>query len=133
MARRRTAELPAGAVPFDRTDEEWRELAAPAWVYEPDAAAEAYVSWALSCYGGGHDPTDPTIRRYFVEMIWTRKCVKPQYLGHASALLPAEVQLLTGDKWAKWGRPGRCRAQQLNPGADVPQWLECCRREQQRG
>ncbi len=88
MARRRTAELPAGAVPFDRTDEEWRELAAPAWVYEPDAAAEAYVSWALSCYGGGHDPTDPTIRRYFVAMIWTRKCVKPQYLGHASALLP---------------------------------------------
>jgi hypothetical protein len=97
-------------------------------VFELDAAAEAYVSWALSCYGGGHDPTDPVIRRYFVEMIWMRKCTKPQWLAHAGVLLPAEVQLFTGDKWARWGRPGRCRSQQLNPAANVPSWLECCRR-----
>lgn len=133
MARRRRIELPANVAPFDRTVEQWRALGAPAWVFDLDAASEAYFGWALSCYGGGHDSTDPAIRRYFVEMIWMQNCVKPQWLWHAGVLLPAEVRLFTGDRWARWGRPGRCRSQQLNPEADVPVWLACCRQEPRHG
>ena len=39
MARRRAAELPAGVEPFDRSPEQWRELGAPTWVFDLDAAA----------------------------------------------------------------------------------------------
>lgn len=56
MALRKTIGLPAGVQAFDRSPEQWRALDAPVWVYDLDAAAERYVSWALRGYGGGLDP-----------------------------------------------------------------------------
>jgi hypothetical protein len=128
MARRRVAELPAGAEPFDRSVQQWRELGAPTWVFELAAAAEAYVAWAQPGYGGGLEPDDVLVRRHYARK-WMAQCVKPQWLAQAGALLDAEVQLLSGDRWARWGRPGRCRSRMLAPGADVPVWLTCCRRD----
>ncbi|HET9255489.1 MAG TPA: hypothetical protein VFO16_09835 [Pseudonocardiaceae bacterium] len=128
MARRRAAELPPGAEPFHRSAEQWRELGAPVFVYDVDAAAEAYVAWAPVGYGGGKDPADELVRRYYVGMIWLPRCVKPQWLAHAGALLDVEAELLASDRWARWGRPGRCRAPMLAAEADVPEWLVCCRR-----
>lgn len=133
MALRKTIGLPAGAEPFDRSPEQWRALNAPPWLYDLDAAAEAYVSWALSGYGGGLDPTGQGIRRYYVEMLWWPRCVRPQYLASVGALLPGEAQLLAADRQARWGRPGRCRSPMLEPAASVPEWLVCCRRETRRG
>ncbi|MGB6164024.1 MAG: hypothetical protein WBF75_15920 [Pseudonocardiaceae bacterium] len=130
MARRRTLELPAGAVLFDRSPQEWRELGAPVWLGDSRAAAGLYAEWALPGFGRGMDPDDPTPRRYYVEMMWLPRCVRPQWLSHAGALSSAEAELLASDRW---GRPGRCRAPMLAPGADVPAWLVCCRRGDRRG
>jgi hypothetical protein len=134
VARRRVAELPPGAEPFNRSAQQWRELGAPPFVYDVDAAAEAYVAWALAGYGGGEDSTDELVRAYYVRLLWVPRCVKPQWLAHAGALLDAEAQLLAGDRQARWGRPGRCRSRMLDSEAvGVPAWLECCKREQRRG
>jgi hypothetical protein len=46
------------------------------------------------------------IRRYYVEMLWLKHCVRPQWLLHAGALLNFEAQLLSTDKYRRWGRPG---------------------------
>lgn len=132
MALRKTIELPAGVQPFDRTADQWRDLNAPAWVWDLNTAAEAYVAWALSAYGGGHDPTGQGIRKYYVGMIWWPKCVRPQFLEFAGALSSVEAQLL-GDRNARWGRPGRCWTRMLNPIANVPEWLVCCRQEARPG
>ncbi|MGH3722032.1 MAG: hypothetical protein ACRDRI_24955 [Pseudonocardiaceae bacterium] len=133
MARRRSVldDLAPGVELFERSTEQWRRLGAPLWVYDLDAAAERYVTWAPSSYGGGAVPNELT-RRYYVGMIWTPKCVKPQFLHAHGHLTAVEEQLLTTDKYARWGRPGRCRSPQLNPDADVPGWLTCCRRGRSR-
>lgn len=133
VARRKTLELPSGVTPFNRTAEQWRELDAPAWVSDSMAAAEAYVSWASQGYGRGADPTDMVIRLYYVEMLWLKHCVRPQWLAQAGALLDFEVQLLSTDRYQRWGRPGHCRSPMLDPEAPVPDWLACCRREARRG
>jgi hypothetical protein len=133
MARRRTVELPAGAEPFDRSPAQWRELGAPEFVADLAVAAEFYSRWALPGYGRGLTATDPTARRYYVAMAWLPRCVRPLYLAHVRALLPGEVQLLSGDRRNRWGRLGRCWSPMLAADADVPAWLECCRREDRRG
>lgn len=112
---------------FDRTPGQWRELGAPAWVFDPNAAAEAYTGWASPSFGGGQDPNDPALRLYYVGMIWTPRCVKPQWLSVQDALTDTEVELLATDRAERWGRPGRCRGRLLAPDAPVPAWLECCR------
>jgi hypothetical protein len=131
VARRRVVELPPGVEPFDRSPEQWRELGAPAWVFVPDAAAEAYSAWALPGYGRGMDPADPVMRRYYVQT-WMARCTKTQFLAHVGALSPAEVALLGTGSRAGWGDPARCWARMLDADADVPAWLECCRRERPR-
>lgn len=133
MARRRMIELPPGTEPFNRTPQQWRDIGAPVWVFDSDAAAEVYVTWARAGYGRGADPTaEPWIAHYYVRMRWTPYCVKPRYLDHIGALLPAEAQLLASDRRARWGRPGRCRSRMLAADANVPLWLECCRQEPRR-
>jgi hypothetical protein len=126
MARRRVAELPAGAVLFDRSAEEWRRLRAPGFVSDVDVAAEAYAHWAGACF----DPHDEVNRRYFVEMGWLKRCVRPQFLAHVGALNPAEIELMSDRGSARWGRIGRCWAPRLEADAvGVPRWLWCCRRD----
>jgi hypothetical protein len=112
---------------FDRTLDQWLELGAPLYVYDEVAARERYVIWGREGHGRGLDPADPVLR-YYVAMCWQPKCLKPLFLAHAGALLPAETQLLTSDRFLRWGRPGRCRSQMLAADADVPAWLQCCRR-----
>jgi hypothetical protein len=133
VARRKTAVLPVGVVPFDRTVEQWRALGAPEFVVDLAVAAECYSRWAQPGYGRGCAATDPTARRYYVAMAWLPRCVRPLYLAHARALLPSEVQLLSGDRRNRWGRLGRCWSPMLAADADVPAWLEACRREDRRG
>ncbi len=128
MARRKTAVLPAGAVPFDRSPEQWQDLGAPEFVADPDAAAWCYSKWARPGFGRGSTATDPTAKRYYVCMAWLPRCVRPLFLAHVGALAPGEVALLAGDRRARWGRPGRCWSPMLAPDADVPAWLQCCRR-----
>lgn len=120
MARRRSIELPAGTEPFSRTAREWRDLGAPAWVYDLDVAAAAYISWARAGYGRNADLTDGVIGHYFVAMQWLPRCVQPRYLDHVSALTAGEAQLLASDRSARWGRPGRCRLPMLDSEADCP-------------
>lgn len=128
MARRKKAESPAGAVLFDRSPEEWRQLGAPDFVSDVPAACEAYVVWAPRAYGGESDPTDEVVRRYYVEMAWLKRCVRPQFLYFINALNAAERELMeSGGQSARWGRPGRCWAPRLLSDAGVPEWLRCCR------
>jgi hypothetical protein len=109
------------------------EVRHPLYVYDEAAARERYVLWAREGYGRGLDPADQLLR-YYVGMIWQPRCLKPLYLAHVGALLDAEVQLLAGDRWARSGRPGRCRSQMLDQAAEeVPGWLACCRQEPRRG
>jgi hypothetical protein len=133
MARRRGIELPAGARPFERDVADWRDLGAPAWVYDLPAAVMAYVAWARPGYGRGADLSDGVIGRYYVAMQWLPHCVQPRYLDHVGALTAGEAQLLANDRSARWGRPGRCRTPMLDPKADVPVWLACCRQEPRHG
>jgi hypothetical protein len=127
-------ELLSGMEPFDRSPKQWCALNAPAWVWNMDTAAEAYVSWALPAYGGGHHPTGQGIRKYYVGMLWWPRCVRPQFLASVGALLPVEAQLLSGDRQARWGRPGRCSSRMLASDASgIPGWLECCRTPRQSG
>ncbi|MGH3808062.1 MAG: hypothetical protein ACRDRU_15840 [Pseudonocardiaceae bacterium] len=129
MARRRGTldALAPGVELFERSTEQWCRLGAPLWVYDIAAAAEAYATWASRAYGGGVDPTDQIVRRYYVMMAWWPWCVRPQWLHAHGHLTAAEEQILATDKYARWGRPGRCRSPQLNPDADCPDWLACCR------
>jgi hypothetical protein len=129
MARRRMIELPPGRYPFDRTPQQWRDSGAPVWVFDSDAAAEVYVTWARAGYGRGVDLADGVVRRYYVDMRWLPHCVQPRYLDHVGALTAGEAQLLVSDRSARWGRPGRCRSPMLDAAADVPRWLECCRQD----
>ena len=133
MARRRTVELPTGMEPFDRTADQWCALEAPMWLRDSRAAARHYSEWALPGFGRGMDPDDPVTRRYYVDMMWLSRCVRPQWLFHVGALSVTEVELLSADRWARWGRPGRCRSPMLDPTAEVPGWLTCCRQEDRRG
>ncbi len=130
MARRRTIESPAGTRPFERPASVWRDLGAPAWVFDMAAASEAYISWARAGYGRGADLDDGVVGRYYVAMQWLPRCVQPRYLDHVGALTAGEAQLLASDRWARWGRPGRCRSRMLDSAAvGVPQWLWCCQQE----
>jgi hypothetical protein len=130
MARRRIIELPPGARPFERPASVWRDLGAPEWVIDAGAATEKYVLWAQYGYGRGADPSDETIRKYFVEMTWLTRCVRPRYLIHAGALNSAEHELLSNGQLSRWGSPGRCWAELLEADAvGVPRWLWCCRRD----
>lgn len=131
MARRRDVVAQAGA--FDRTPEQWHELGAPAFVYQRDAAAEAYVAWAVPGFGGRRDPADPLVWFYYVSKIWMPRCCKPQYLAHVDALTSTEVALLAANQWARWDRPGHCRSKLLAGDAPVPSWLESCRRRDAGG
>lgn len=101
-------------------------------MFDTDAAALAYVTWALARYGAGRDPDDELVRRYYLRW-WMARCVKPRWLAHAGVLTEGETQTLAGDRWAWWGRPGRCRSRFLDPAADVPPWLACCRAEPRHG
>jgi hypothetical protein len=127
MAKRRVIELPPGVEPFNRTAGQWDDLGAPEWVIDAGAATEIYVQWARNGYGRGADPTDEVIRRYYVEMAWLKRCIRPQFLVNSGALTDAEMQLLTARHSARWGRPGRCWTPMLHSEADCPPWLACCR------
>lgn len=130
MAKRRVSELPPGTKPFERTAAQWSDLGAPEWVIDPGAATEKYVLWARNGYGRGADPSDEMIRKYYVEMAWLKRCVRPRYLTHAGALNPVERELLSGGQSSRWGSPGRCWAELLEADAvGVPRWLRCCRRD----
>jgi hypothetical protein len=131
MAKRRVSELPPGTKPFERTTAQWSALGAPEWVIDTGAATEIYVQWARNGYGRGADPTDEVIRRYYVEMAWLKRCIRPQFLVDSGALNDAEMQLLTAGRSARWGRPGRCWGRMLSADAPTPEWLACCR--QRRG
>jgi hypothetical protein len=126
-------ELAPGTRPFERTAREWRDIGAPVWVFDLNAAAEAYAAWAQFGYGRDADLADGVICRYYVEMQWLPHCVQPRFLDHVGALFPGEAQLLATDRSARWGRPGRCRVPMLASDADVPDWLTLCRREPRFG
>jgi hypothetical protein len=108
MARRRMIELAPGARQFERTAREWRDMGAPVWVFDLDAAAEAYAAWARFGYGRDADLADGVIARYYVAMQWLPHCVQPRFLEHVGALFPAEAQLLATDRWG--GGDGRAGA-----------------------
>ena len=124
MARRKSLQGTKGA--FDRAPDEWRALGAPAFVYDIDAAAEAYSVWGMSCWGGQKDPSDQGTRFYYIGLIWLPCCVKPRYLYHVGAVTDVERALLTTGH-ARWDPPDRCRSHLLRPDAGVPEWLELCR------
>jgi hypothetical protein len=125
MARRRKLDAFAGA--FDRSPEQWRELGAPAFVYDMDAAAQTYSVWGMPCWGGGNDPADPPTRFYYIGMMWMPYCLKPRYLYHVGAATAGEMALLANQE-SRWDTPDRCRWRLLRPDAEVPSWLaECCR------
>lgn len=100
-------------------------MGAPAFVYDPDIAAEAYSAWSRPGFGRGCDPTDPTIRFYYLGSWLT--CVRPQFLYAVGALTGQEWALLDADQYRRWGRPGRCPSRMLDSRAEVPDWLECCK------
>ena len=126
MARRRTLETPANAVPFTRTSEEWIALGAPAWVWDIATGAEAVSAWAVMRHGGGVDPGDRLLR-WMVTKLWWPGCAQPQYLHHVDALTDVERAMWATPGPSTRGRPGECVAR-LRPDAPVPEWLECCRR-----
>ncbi len=130
MARRKTLEVPAHVVPFQRTPEEWADLGAPAWVYDLDAGAEALCAWAVMRYGGGVDPTERLLR-WFVSRLWWRGCVQPQYLDAADALTDVERGMWVAPCSTR-GRPGQRAAPMLRADAPVPAWLGCCRQPERR-
>ncbi len=115
MARRRVPVLPAGVEAFERTADQWRELEAPSWVFDLDAAAQAYVTWGRLGYGGGGDPDDPIERHY--ARSWMARCVKPQYLVRCPTSRRSCWSVAGGRSGAVrdaarhrcWTRPRTCR------------------------
>jgi hypothetical protein len=125
VARRKTIEVPANAVPFQRT--QWADLGAPAWVYDLAAGAEALSAWAVMRHGGGVDPADRLLR-WQVTRLWWPGCVQPQYLHHLDALTDVERTIWATPGPSTRGRPGECAVAMLRPDAPVPEWLACCLR-----
>jgi hypothetical protein len=57
-----------------------------------------------------------------------------QFLHSVGALTELERSALESERYARWGRTGRCASPMLAAGAaGVPEWLECCVRNQSRG
>lgn len=127
MARRKSMDVSAEAGLFDRSLAQWQELGSPDWVYDRHAADLAYIRWTLPGYGERCNPGD-TALRYYVGMEWWPFCVHPQFLYSVDALTEMERGVLESERYARWGRPGRCASRMLAVDAiGVPAWLECCR------
>jgi hypothetical protein len=122
VAWRRAVQLPAGA--FDRTVDEWRELKAPAFLYDRAATCAVYSAWALLAWGGGKDPADRVLW-WMAVVEWLPTCARPRFLFHALAVTEAELDLLDQDH--RWDWPDHCRYPLLRPAAPVPEWLAMCR------
>jgi hypothetical protein len=127
VAQRKSLDIPTGAKLFDRTLAQWQQLGAPDWVYDRHAGESTYIRWAQPGYGERLSPGD-TALRYYVAMLWWPFCVRPQFLYLVDALTETERSALESERYARWGRPGRCASPMLAADADgVPDWLECCR------
>jgi hypothetical protein len=90
----RRLELPGE--PFERPVAVWRELGAPADLYDLEVAADAY----LDAYGPLIDPELGGGPRWFYARRWWRQH-RPRFLEVAGQLTPAEAAMLAHRRQAR--------------------------------